>query len=78
MPLFFFHVRGGSADVEADEGLEYPDEEAARAAALAGARSLVAADVMAGVLNLAPRIDVADAQGNILFSVPFSSAVAQP
>lgn len=77
MPLYFFHVRGGSTDVDAEEGLEFPDEDFARAAALTGARSLIAADVLDGMLNLSSRIEVADERGTILFCVPFSSAVAQ-
>jgi hypothetical protein len=77
VPIYFFHVRGGSADLDADEGLEFPDEGIARAAALTGARSLIAADVMDGILNLSPRIEVADERGAVLFSVPFTSAVVE-
>jgi hypothetical protein len=76
MPVYFFHIRGGPADVEAAEGLEFPDDDAARRAALAGARSLIAADVLDGMLNLDSRIDVADEGGSTLFSVPFASAVS--
>lgn len=65
-------------DSEADEALEYPDEDAARAAALAGARSLIAADVLEGTLDLAGRIDVCDEAGRLLFSLPFASAVKSP
>lgn len=75
MPLYFFHLRGGPSDSEAEEGLQYPNDDAARAAALAGARSMIAADVMEGVLDLSSRIDVTDEQGDALFSVPFASAV---
>ena len=77
MPLYFFNVRGGPADAEADEGLDYPDEEAARAAALAGARSLIASDVLEGILNLSSRIDITDSRGALLFSVPFEAAVTR-
>ena len=75
MPLYFFHVCTGSECVEADEGLDYPDDDAARWAAVAGARSLIAADVLEGAIDLSGRIDVADDSGTVLFSVPYSSAV---
>lgn len=77
MPLYFFHVRGGPSDADDGEGLEYSDDNAARKAALAGARSLIAADVLEGILNLSSRIDVADAQGRLLFSVSFARSVTQ-
>jgi hypothetical protein len=77
VPLYFFHVRGGPADAEADEGLHYPDEETARAAALAGARGLIASDVLEGILNLSSRIDVTDRGGTVLFSIPFEAAVTR-
>ena len=75
MPVYFFHIRGGPADCEADEGLDYPDEQAAREAAVAGARDMIAADVLDGRLHLSSRIDVTDADGELLFSVPFDSVV---
>lgn len=77
MPLYFFHVRGGPSNCEADEGLDYPDDEAAQAAALAGARSMIAADVLEGILDLSSRMDVTDEQGTTLFAIPFSSAVRE-
>ncbi|HEY0629022.1 MAG TPA: hypothetical protein VGD23_06805 [Sphingomicrobium sp.] len=77
MPLYFFHVRGGPSDCEADEGLEFPDDEAAHAAALTGARSMIAADVLEGILDLSSHIDVTDEQGATLFTIPFSAAVRQ-
>lgn len=75
VPLYFFNIRDSLENAEAAEGLEYPDDDAAREAALAGARSLIAADVQEGILNLSGRIDVTDEQGKMMFSVPFESAV---
>jgi hypothetical protein len=75
VPLYFFHLGGVSFDIEADNGLDYPDDDSARAAAVAGARSMIAADVLNGTLDLSPRIDVTDEQGTQLFSVAFASAV---
>ena len=75
VPLYFFHLGGVSFDIEADNGLDYPDDDSALAAAVAGARSMIAADVLNGTLDLSPCIDVTDDQGMQLFSVPFASAV---
>ena len=77
MPLYYFHLRGGPVDILAEEGLEYPDEAAARRAALAGVRGMIAADVADGILDLGSRMDVTDADGRLLFSIPFSSAVTK-
>ena len=55
--------------------MDYPDDQAAKKAALAGARGMIAEEVLRGRLELECRIDVADEHGTILFSVPFSSAL---
>lgn len=75
VPVYYFHVRGGASDSEGEEGLEYPNDDAAKDAVIAGARSLIAADVLDGILNLSSRIDVMNEHGAMLFSVPFSAAV---
>lgn len=75
MPLYYFHVRGGPEDIVAEEGLDYPDEAAARRAALAGVRGMIAADAVEGILDLSNRLDVTDSAGRLLFSIPFSSAL---
>jgi hypothetical protein len=74
MPLYYFHVRGGLTETEAEEGLEFPDHKTARDAAIEGARSLMAADVMEGRLDLDARIDVTGEGGELAFSVPFPLA----
>ena len=75
MPLYYFHVRGCLAEVGAGDGLDFPDDGAAREAAIAGARGMIAEDVVHGILNLDCHIDVTDEQGSILFTVPFASAI---
>ena len=76
VPLYFFHVRGGHSPVEAEEGWEHAGAAAIEATALAAARSLIASDVLEGVLDLAGRIDVEDEAGELVLSVPFQSAVS--
>ena len=75
MDRFFFHVFD---DIEArdDDGEELPDLDAARAWAMAGARSLACEQVERGCLDLRHRIDIADVSGQILASVSFREAVS--
>ena len=74
MPRYFFHVYD---DVVAhdDEGLELPNEAAARLKALIGARELMAEQVKHGYLVQAPWIDIVDEQGGVLFSQTFGEAL---
>ena len=71
MPCYFFNIRN---DLDADdpEGTELPDGAAARKHALGAARDLVCASIHErGGVNLDHRIEVADGQGTVLFSVTF-------
>jgi hypothetical protein len=75
VPLFYFHVRNGLGFTRDEEGKELPDVEAARDVALRGARSLIAADVAEGRLDLRGAIEVTDGDGGRLFDMPFDEAV---
>ena len=75
MPLYFFHVRGGHAPAEADEGWQFDDESAALQSAKSAARSLIASDVLEGILDLSARIEVEDSFGNPIVTVPFATVV---
>ena len=74
MPRYFFNVYD---DIIAhdDEGLELPNEDAARLQALIGARDLIAEQVKRGYIVRAHWIDVVDEQGVVLFSQTFGEAV---
>jgi hypothetical protein len=74
MPRFFFHVHD-EADFIDEEGIELADAEAARAAALAGARALMCDQVKLGQLNLHHRIEVEDEAGGAVLSLTFAEAV---
>lgn len=76
MPLYFFHVRGGHSPAEANEGWEFSDQSEAIQSARAAARSLIASDVLDGILDLSARIEVEDSQGNPIVTVPFATVVA--
>jgi uncharacterized protein DUF6894 len=74
MPLYFFHVCNGSGFVEDEEGRDLSDEAEARAAALAGARDIMAEEMRAGQLNPASFIEVEDSEHRHLFTLTFSEA----
>ncbi len=73
MPRYFFHVYD---DIIAhdDEGLELPNEAAARLQALAGAREMMAEQVKHGYLVRGHWIDIVDDNGVVLFSQTFGDA----
>jgi len=74
VPRYFFNVYD---DVIArdEEGVELPNESAARIQALIGARDIIAEQVKHGYFVRSHWIDVADGQGKVLFSVTFEDAV---
>lgn len=74
MPRFFFHIHDDSVFIDED-GIELADAEAARAAALAGARALMCDQMRTGRLSLHHRIDVVDDRGGAVLTLPFGDAV---
>ncbi len=74
MPRYFFHIYD---DVIAhdEEGVELPNEEAARLQALIGARDIIAAQVKHGYFVRSHWIDVTDESGEALFTLTFAEAV---
>ena len=72
---YFFHVHEDGVCVADEEGQECGCLDDARAAALAGARSIIAAEVMAGKLPLDGKIEVGDASGRRVLELPFADAV---
>jgi len=75
MPRFYFHIVDGEDVTRDEEGLDLPDREAARLAALDGARDIMAAEIHQGAIDLRMRIEVEDEEGQALLSVPFADAV---
>ncbi|MEA2998917.1 MAG: hypothetical protein QOK17_750 [Sphingomonadales bacterium] len=76
MPQFYLHIYNDHGEAEDDEGLEVPSLAVAREEAVQGIRSLLYAEVKNGSFNLAGRIDIKDASGTVLLTVPFKEAVA--
>jgi hypothetical protein len=78
MPLYFFHVRGGHWPAEAEEGWALDDKSSAVESATTAARSLIASDILDGILDLSARIEVEDSEGRPIVTVPFASVVMVP
>lgn len=75
MPRYFLHVRTCDSLIEDEEGIELPHYTDAIIEAVRGLRCLMAGDVSAGTLCLDQSIDIHDAAGEHLTTVPFAEAV---
>ena len=78
MPRYLFHVRGGPIEADDAEGLDLPNEEAARQKAAEFARDLLAAAVLEGRLALTERIVICDAEGREVAALSFGQSVGLP
>ncbi len=67
MPRYFFNIRDGYDVDEDEEGIEFPDLEAARAEALATVEEL--RDELADAGNI--ELEITDETGRRLLTVPF-------
>ena len=75
MSQFKFHIRNGFGLAPDEEGQDLPSTENARIEALKGARSLLAAEVETGRMDLRGRIEVTDGQDRPVMTVQFRDAV---
>ena len=74
MPLYYLHVCNGNGFIEDEEGQDLPDIEAARVAAVRGARDIMSEEIRRGELNRASFIEVEDQDHQYLFTLQFSDA----
>ena len=74
MPRYFFHLYD-ELQVLDEEGVELPDDEAARETALQNAREIACAEVEQGQLVLDHHIDMVDENGRQVGVVSFRTAV---
>lgn len=72
---FYFNLREGGECVIDEEGRDLPDLEAAQAAAVQDARSVIAGEAAGGRLPLSAVIEVYDSAGTKVFEVPFEETV---
>jgi len=71
VPLYYFHIRNGSALERDPEGMKLPDLESAHAEALVVSRELAGA---IPEFNKDTLIEIADETGRTVLLVPFSEA----
>jgi hypothetical protein len=75
MPRFHLHVRTPSEFIEDEEGIVVPDHSRAMVEAVRGARCLMTGEVARGTLCLDQSIEIHDAAGQHVTTVPFTEAV---
>jgi hypothetical protein len=75
MARYFLHIHNSHGAAEDDEGLEATSLSEAREVAVAGIRSLLAAEAGNGEINFKGRIDISNEAGKVLHSVPFAEAI---
>ena len=75
MARYFLHLRDGRDETLDEEGSEFADIDAVRAAVLVGARDLIAGDVLQGVIDFRFRLEAENEAGEIVYSLPFKQAV---
>lgn len=76
MARYFFHLRDGTSELLDPEGAEFATLEAMRTAALVTARELIAHDIRDGVLDLRFRLEAESEGGELVYSLPFGSAIS--
>jgi hypothetical protein len=76
MARYFLHIYNSHGAAEDDEGVEANSLSEARELAVAGIRSLLAAEAANGEMNFKGRIEISDAARKVLLSVPFADALA--
>jgi hypothetical protein len=75
MPRYHFNIRNGLGFIADEEGLELSSDKDARVQAIRGARSLLSAEVMEGMLDLAGQIEVTDEQNDEVLTIRFRDVV---
>jgi hypothetical protein len=76
MPVYHLHVRGPKGIVYDKEGIDYADRAAAVVEAIKGARCLMRGEVAQGTLCLDQSIEIHDATGQHVTTVPFNEALS--
>jgi hypothetical protein len=72
---YFMNLRDGTEELLDPEGVEYDSLDTLRLAVLEAVRDLMSGDVRRGLIDLRFRIDAEDADGVIVYTLPFKHAV---
>ncbi len=75
MARYHFNIRNGHGYTADDEGMDLSSDDAARAYAITGARSLMSAEMLEGRLDLDGQIEVTDGEQEPVMTVRFAEAV---
>jgi len=75
MARYHFNIRNGDGFTRDDEGLDLSSAMDAQVQAIRGARSLMSAEVLEGMLDLSGQIEITDEQNDAVMTVRFSDAV---
>jgi hypothetical protein len=75
MSVYYFHLRDGEDALLDPDGRELEGAEAIAQSALAEARALISDEARLGRIRFDQRIDVEDADGRVVHSLPFDQAV---
>ena len=75
MARYFFHLHDRSGQTVDQLGREIADLDEARRRAIKAARAIIQADVGSGIIDLTARIEVTDAEGEVVLTLPFDEAI---
>lgn len=75
MARYFFHFHECGTSFEDEEGAELPDIDSVRRAALKHVRGVMCGEVEEGRLCLSCHIEVTDADGRAVMTIPFRDAL---
>ncbi|MBO9124047.1 MULTISPECIES: DUF6894 family protein [unclassified Rhizobium] len=77
MPIYYFHVVGHGSRIEDLEGTDCADLSAAKEEAVACARDLMAHAIRQGRDISSRSIEVRDARGGVVLTLPFRQAISE-
>ena len=75
MARYFMHLRDGTEELLDSEGTEHASLDQMRKAVMFTVRDLIRGDVERGVIDFRFRVDAEDADGEVIYSLPFKHAV---
>jgi hypothetical protein len=76
MATYYFHLHE-NGEITADEhGFEFPDDESARRHAVAGARSIMAEELLTGTVCLSCHIDMENADTGAWTTIAFRDVIS--
>jgi hypothetical protein len=75
MTRYFMNLRDSSEELLDPEGIDYESLDALRKAVLATVRDLMCGDMRNGLIDFRFRVDAEDADGVIVYTLPFQHAV---